>query len=436
MVQYSPTRKLLVATPSLVYQQGVVSRGAKISENFSEYGKSTPEKILHRAWRNAGLNQATVKGRDGHSYKITYGGKPAGSFGPDFTDAVIERDDGVVIRGDIEIHTRESAWNAHGHQKDRRYNGVVFHVVASESPGRTVFKTTGQRIPLLTLNWESDSYRSSRQTVTQPNRSTRQRLQVKPTLDLTTAGLERLHALAASISIDIKTLGSDQALWKHLLGALGYPYNKAAFWELSALVPWHLVHSLGSATHIENRLLDAAGFSEPRSNSDRRVPRWNKPWGRPANSPGTRIRAISAVVERIGGDKTLSGFFIDLTKMSVRTSDLIRSLSISLTSPKLATPAIGKARAKEIAVNVLLPFATALGLLNGDTALVSKARKTFVKFPKLSKNSLTTEAEVALSLDYTIPPITGACQQQGLIVLYREMTRSGIRSRQLRFEDS
>lgn len=435
-MQYSPARKLFKTTRSPVYQQGFLSRGAKISEIFSEYGKSTPEKILHRAWRNAGLNQATVKGRDGHSYKITYGGKPAGSFGPDFTDAVIERDDGVVIRGDIEIHTRESAWNAHGHQKDRRYNGVVFHVVASESPGRTVFKTTGQRIPLLTLNWESNSSRHSQQTVAQPNRSTAQKLRVKPTLDLTTAGLERLHALAASISIDIKTLGSDQALWKHLLGALGYPYNKAAFWELSALVPWHLVHSLGSATHIENRLLDAAGFSELRTKSGRRLPRWNKPWGLPANSPVTRIKAISAVVERSGGDKTLSEFFVNQIKKSVRTIDLIDHLSIDPVSFKPATPAIGKARAKEIAVNVLLPFATALGLLNGESTLVHKARKTFVEFPKLSKNSLTTEAKVALSLDYTIPPITGACQQQGLIVLYREMTRFGIRSRQLRFEDS
>ncbi len=218
-----------MTTPSLVYRQGVVWRGPKVTESFSEYGKSTPEKILHRAWRNAGLNQATVRGRDGHLYKITYGGKPAGSFGPDFTDAVIERDDGVIIRGDIEIHIRESAWNSHGHQKDRRYNGVVFHVVAGESPGRSVFKTTGQRIPLLTLNWESDSSPHSQQTVAQPNRSTRQKLRVKPTLDLTTAGLERLHAQSASISIDIKKLGADQALWKHLLGALGYPYNKTAF---------------------------------------------------------------------------------------------------------------------------------------------------------------------------------------------------------------
>ena len=53
------------------------------------------------------------------------GGRPGGSLGPDFTDAVVERDDGVVFCGDIEIHVRESDWRAHGHHKDPRYNGVV-----------------------------------------------------------------------------------------------------------------------------------------------------------------------------------------------------------------------------------------------------------------------------------------------------------------------
>jgi hypothetical protein len=193
---------------------------------------------------------------------------------------------------------------------------------------------------------------------------------------------------------------------------------------------------LGSATDIENRILVAAGFSGSRSNSGTRAPKWKKPWGCPANSPITRIKVIAATVERIGGDLSLSGFFVDQVKKAVRSSELTNLLSIDQSSCKHTAPAIGKARAKEIVVNVLLPFATALGLLNGDIALARNARKAFFEILMLSKNSLTTEAEVALSVGHSIPPITGACQQQGLIVLYREMTRSGIRSRQLRFEDS
>jgi hypothetical protein len=82
------------------------------------------------------------------------GGRPGGSLGPDFTDAVVERDDGVVFCGDIEIHVRESDWRAHGHHKDPRYNGVVLHVVAAESEGRPAIGATGASISLLALNWK------------------------------------------------------------------------------------------------------------------------------------------------------------------------------------------------------------------------------------------------------------------------------------------
>jgi hypothetical protein len=76
-----------------------------VRERRRGYGSSRstpiPEVILHRAWRNAGLERAEVRGRDGHTYRIVYGGKAGGSVGPDFTDAVIERDDGTVFRGDV-----------------------------------------------------------------------------------------------------------------------------------------------------------------------------------------------------------------------------------------------------------------------------------------------------------------------------------------------
>ena len=65
-----------------------------VRESSKKYGHSKrspgPEVILHIAWRNAGLERAQVRGRDGHTYSIIYDGKPGGSLGPDFTDAVVE----------------------------------------------------------------------------------------------------------------------------------------------------------------------------------------------------------------------------------------------------------------------------------------------------------------------------------------------------------
>lgn len=138
------------------YPRGVLSAVRERRRHFSSFGSAPiPEVILHRAWRNAGLDRAEVRGQHSHTYRIIYGGKPGGSVDIDFTDAVIERDDGTVFRGDIEIHVRESDWHAHGHHNDARYNGVMLHVVAAESTdseNRPVLKATGVAIPLLALN--------------------------------------------------------------------------------------------------------------------------------------------------------------------------------------------------------------------------------------------------------------------------------------------
>ena len=140
------------ARPQLNPPMAVRDAGGRYGASKRPVG---PEAILHTAWRNAGLERASLRGRDGHTYRVVYGGKPGGSLGPDFTDAVVERDDGVTCRGDVEIHVRESDWRAHGHHNDRRYNGVVLHVVAAESAGRPALKATGASIPLLALNWVS-----------------------------------------------------------------------------------------------------------------------------------------------------------------------------------------------------------------------------------------------------------------------------------------
>jgi hypothetical protein len=208
--------------------------------NGNPKNRPGPEAILHKAWRNAGLVHAEVRGRDGHNYRIVYGGKPGGSLGPDFTDAVVERDDGTTFRGDVEIHVRESDWRAHGHHTDPRYNGVVLHVVASESDGRPALKATGASIPLLALNWNKPRRTSanpqpsgsgtvlseelSGKHLGEPVHQTDATEMPPPrlSLDLAAAGLERFHSQAAGIALEIEAFGPDQALWLGMLGALGY----------------------------------------------------------------------------------------------------------------------------------------------------------------------------------------------------------------------
>jgi hypothetical protein len=93
---------------------------------------------------------------------------------------------------------------------------------------------------------------------------------------------------------------------------------------------------------------------------------------------------------------------------------------------------VGAARAAEIVVNVLLPavFALVTGEIEsppGAIRLKNRSVELYASHPKLADNSVTKEAQIALGIDYVVPKITGAMDQQGPIVLYREMFRHGWR---------
>ena len=473
-VRHDPAPHERCARPQINPLAAVRDAGRRYDASKRPIG---PEAILHAAWRHAGLERAEVRGRDGHTYKIVYGGRPGGSLGPDFTDAVVERDDGVVFRGDIEIHVRESDWRAHGHHNDPRYNGVVLHVVAAESKGRPAVKATGASIPLLALNWKAVIPRpvipgsnSNRQhdglagseaglpdSTTSGSRSgsagsggpATLNAPSGPlgTLDLKAAGLERFHAQAAGIALDIESFGADQAVWLGIMGALGYPRNKRAFRKLATRVPWSVAATCESSHELEPLLMWTAGFgarpvavASPAGAAifgGPQKPEWVRPWGRPANSPVARISAISALVPiwAVGG-----GIAKACTQCVARADRPI-DLSAMFRPAELlngpATAVVGSTRAAEIVVNVLLPAVFALAtrtqdMLSNGVALKNRALMLYNAHPRLAENSLTKEAKVALGVDYTVPEITAARDQQGLVALYRQMFRRGIRPRQTR----
>jgi len=429
------------------YQRRPPALFVGVKESSRKYGASKrsigPEAILHMAWRNAGLERAEIRGRDGHAYRIVYGGKPGGSLGPDFTDAVVERDDGMVFRGDIEIHVRESDWRSHGHHTDPRYNGVVLHVVAAESEGRPAFKATGSTIPLLALNWKASPKPSASTNRSFPEqRFGKEKVPMAP-LPVAPAGLERFHSQAAGIALDIEAFGSDQAIWLGVMGALGYPRNKRAFRKLATRVDWQTDSNCEDSAELAQLLVRAAGFGDKERggigvNSVGGGLAGSAPeWGRPANAPASRIKAISALVPMWKERGGIARAF----EMAVANAQKPQELSAVLRPLELidadGVTVLGAARAAEIIVNVMLPAVLALATLGSvihpnSMHLKNRSIELFSTHPKLGENSVTKEAIVALGMDYEIPKITNARDQQGLISLYREMFRHGIGPRQPR----
>ena len=127
-----PTRRVRVAERSVRKRTAFVvaadsgrTRPAHVIPRKSPRG--TPEKTLQDAWRRSAARDISLKASDGRWYQVVYSGRRGGSYGPDFVDAVLMRDDGARVTGDVEIHVRRNGWRAHGHDKDPRYNGVTFH---------------------------------------------------------------------------------------------------------------------------------------------------------------------------------------------------------------------------------------------------------------------------------------------------------------------
>ena len=83
---------------------------------------------------------------------------------------------------------------------------------------------------------------------------------------------------------------------------------------------------------------------------------------------------------------------------------------------------IGEGRAREIAVNVVLPFMHAWGGITRDHELRAVSKDIFRRMPGLADNEITREMKRLL------PPgvdTRGAQRHQGLIHLYKHMRGTG-----------
>ena len=97
---------------------------------------SLPESQIIKIWQHQLLDSTELATEGGEPIKIIYPGRINDGRGADFRDAVITTNRGLLKR-DIEVHVKTSAWRAHRHHHDPVYNRVILHMVWHDTKATT-----------------------------------------------------------------------------------------------------------------------------------------------------------------------------------------------------------------------------------------------------------------------------------------------------------
>ena len=446
----------------------VLERSANYDPSASGSSKGPvgriPEKLLARLWQKRAARQAEFRTSGGRRVRVLYPGRPGAAAGPDFRDALLEVEGLGLVQGDVELHVRQQDWYAHGHADDPNYNGVVLHAALETSPQVTSLQS-GHQAPVISLAALLAAEDALTPALSQQEREEGPGEKVWAILEargwprpatvaglgdlLDAAGDARFQAKSRILHAFMREQSASQTLYEGIMEALGYRANRQPFLKLAHRAPWTALAREALAGPesecsgiIERRLLELSGLSQSKERAGRRRMGYGLPlaaaeWHcfrvRPANHPRHRIAGAARLLARF--------LYVESLETEVEEGQLIRELgqvvdrgsAAKLTSaltvaadpgqPTAGLAYVGAARAKDLAVNVVLPFFHALA--EAENTGSSPALKLYHGFGKLQDNELTREMATLLLEPGTEPGgakiVTTARRQQGLIHLHRQL---------------
>jgi len=425
--------------------------------------RDVPERLIVRRWQS--LSKADLVTEKGEPIRIVYPGRINNAQGADLLDAVINTSQGLC-RGDIEVHAKSSNWRAHHHHLNPAYNHVILHVVLRRDTDAITELQNRGKVPVLALNKHLDNQPAVTESVSAAtnlpcHQVGARRAPQKIAGILDRAGEERFRNKASEFGVRLTGGETDQVLYEGMMGALGYAQNKLPFLELARRLPLKsLMTRVKDRTTSEERLaqlqailLGTAGLLPSQRFPDRRKDDWSekldKIWAafpqqqvmssdvwhwqvRPNNCPTRRLAAMSYLILRYEEGGIVGTFISKVKEVPVDSAhqELERMLLViardywarhtDFGSPVAASPTLlGRERAADIAVNVILPFSYACG----PAEVTKKALEIYRRYPRLSANELERHMLNQLGLDRKL--INSAQRQQGLLHLYKTKCSQG-----------
>jgi len=412
-------------------------------------------------WERAVKSGRYLRTVDEMPVRVLYPGRPSDQPGADFQDAVVDID-GRVAKGNVEVHVRSGDWRAHGHHRNAAYNGVVLHVVMWHDGEPLTALENGVGIPVVALGGKV-GYDGGRQDRAPPL-PCRGAAEDRITAAVDRAGDDRFREKAETFAGELCVMGPGQCIYRGIMTALGYTRNQSPFCSVAERLPLARLESIaGSQTgatalaNLEALLLGTAGFlpsqrpgftadSHPWIDTIEKQWRASGPapglahhdWSlfrvRPGNHPARRLAGMARLLWRCRESGLLATLLAGLETAN-GWSGLIDVLTVAADGywadhcdfgaacRGLDGFLVGKSRAGDIAVNVILPFAAAGSGTADQPGLAATNMALYETCPPAAENAIERHMRAQLGLKRSV--INTARRQQGLLHLYKRFCTQG-----------
>jgi len=442
------------------------------------------ESLVHHIWDGQHFSGSNLRSTDGREIHILKPGFWNGDAGPDFVKSEVIID-GKLYEGDVEVHVKASEWHQHTHHLDPKYNNVIVHVVLwDDQINLRTKKQNGEKVPTLALYEHLDESVGKllgdfqdEQTASDDCRINKTQLDANTLSNaLEKMGQERFVEKYEAVQKRLQSANSEQVFYENTMEALGYSKNRKPFLELAQKVPF--VKLAGKeALEIQAILFGVAGLlpsQNPRADIpdddatyeyvveyleniwkeadegyksiSMRLEQWQFFRLRPSNFPTRRIAGISHTLAECA-EKSLILKFLSLIEEVVAQPKNVKKILKKLRGVMMFEASgfweqhstfygkehkktkylIGKDRAADILVNVVLPATFLWAKQSQSKQLEEAVQLLYDKHPKLQDNTITQQMMARFFADkQQAKIINSAKKQQGLIYLYKMFCSSKI----------
>ena len=223
------------------------------------------EEFLHYLWKCCLYDEDTLCDNDGNKIIVLHPGEYNRDSGPDFFNSRISIA-GTEWAGNVEIHTRSSHFDSHGHNRDNAFNNVILHVVAEND--KRIFNARGEELMTVEMKFDAALYDKYLNLVNYPNVIACQNDIGK--LDifyikhwLNSLVVERLMEKSASVLKIYSMTGNDweETYYRVLTRYFGFRVNTEPFEMLANALPFKIIRKhTDNRFQVESLLFGTAGM--------------------------------------------------------------------------------------------------------------------------------------------------------------------------------